>query len=816
MPTAVDLARELNPEQLAAATHGEGPQLVIAGAGSGKTRVITYRVAWLVRERGIDAGQIAAVTFTNKAAGEMRERVERLLGAQSLGSFVGTFHRFSLGLLRRYADRIGLPRDFAIFDSGDQANLVKQAIELEGMSETQYPPRSVLAAISSAKNRMLDVAGYERAAGDFWSRSVSRLYRRYQGLLAQASAVDFDDMLLWSVRLLRDEKLLARWRERLRWLMVDEFQDTNLVQMELVRLIAGAEGNLTAVGDEDQGIYRWRGAELDNILRFEDHFPRAVVRKLERNYRSTQTILDAAGAVVAHNQSRRGKRLWTDAGLGQPVRVYRAQDEGDEAAWIVRTLLALRGDRPLGDLAILVRTNAQTRVLEEELLRREVPYTLVGGVRFYERAEIKDLIAYLRVLRNPRDPYSLERVVNQPPRGIGAGTLAMLRQHAGELGVTPWDAMTQDQVLDDFPARAGRALRSFRELVLGLQREAQSLPLPDLLRRLLEATGYLDLYDKGDPESEARLENIEEFLSAAQEFAEQTPGVPPLEALTGFLDHVSLTTDLDAWEGGGRGVSLMTLHSAKGLEFPIVVVGGLEEGVLPHFNSQGALEDLEEERRLLYVGMTRARERLLLACCRRRRIAGRYQDQMESRFLAEVPERLVEVEESEERFVDERAYGVYSFFGRPEPRPGGDRGGWGGGAGRSGSSWSPGRPGGGAASGRAQGAPPAAGGQARGGGAAGGGVPARGPAPPRPAAGAGSAGPVVGRPAAPSRPSGTAAAGAPLPGGLRRGTKVRHPTLGAGVVMEIEGDGPAGRITVYFERFGKRKLVAQFAKLEVV
>ena len=819
MPSALDLERELNPEQLAAATHGEGPQLVIAGAGSGKTRVITYRVAWLVRERGIDASQVAAVTFTNKAAGEMRERVERLLGAQSLGSFVGTFHRFSLGLLRRYADRIGLPRDFAIFDSSDQAGLVKQAIELEGMSETQYPPRSVLAAISSAKNRMLDVAAYERGASDFWSRSVSRLYRRYQGLLAQASAVDFDDMLLWSVRLLRDQKLLARWRERLRWLMVDEFQDTNLVQMELVRLLAGSNGNLTAVGDEDQGIYRWRGAELDNILRFEDHFPGAVVRKLERNYRSTQTILDAAGAVVAHNQSRRGKKLWTDAGLGDPVHVYRAQDEGDEAAWIVRTLLSLRGDRPLADLAILVRTNAQTRVLEEELLRREVPYTLVGGVRFYERAEIKDLIAYLRVLRNPRDPYSLERIVNQPPRGIGAGTLATLRQHAGELGVTPWDAILQDQVLDDFPARAGRALRSFRELVLGLQREAETLLLPDLLRRLLEATGYLDLYDKGDPESETRLENIEEFLSAAQEFAEQTPGVPPLEGLTGFLDHISLTTDLDAWEGG-RGVSLMTLHSAKGLEFPIVVVGGLEEGVLPHFNSQGALEDLEEERRLLYVGMTRARERLLLSCCRRRRIAGRYQDQMESRFLAEVPERLVEAEESEERFVDERAYGVYSFFGHAEPRPGGDRdrgggggGGWGGGSGRPGSSWAAQRPGNGAVAGGARGGGPSGGGYGRAGG--GGGAPSRASGPPRPANAHGAAGPVVGRPTAPARPA-AAGGGATLPGGLRRGVKVRHPTLGSGVVMEIEGEGPNGRLTVYFERFGKRKLIAQYAKLEVV
>ena len=818
-------AQELNSEQLAAATHGKGPQLVIAGAGSGKTRVITYRIAWLVREEGLDPSQIAAVTFTNKAAAEMRERVEKLLGTDSLGSFVGTFHRFSLGLLRRYAERAGLQRDFAIFDSGDQNTLVKRALELENLSETQFPPRTVLAAIGSAKNKMIEPAAFEARANDFWHRAVARVYRRYQGLLHQASAVDFDDMLFGAVRLLREEDMNKRWRERLRVLLVDEFQDTNLVQMELVKLLVGSDGNLTAVGDEDQGIYSWRGAELDNILRFEDHFPGAVVRKLERNYRSTQAILDAAGAVVANNSSRRGKKLWTDQGLGDPLQLYRAQDESDEAAWIVRTLLDLRGERALADLAVLVRTNAQTRVLEEELLRREVPYTLVGGVRFYERAEIKDLIAYLRVLRNPRDSYSLERIVNQPPRGIGAGTLATLREQAGELGVTVWDAMLQDQVLEDFPSRGGRALRTFRELVLTLQKEAETLPLPDLLRRLLQVTGYLELYDKGDPESEGRLENIEEFLSAADEFAEGTPGLGPLEGLTAFLDHVSLTTDLDAWQGGG-GVALMTLHSAKGLEFPVVFVGGLEEGVLPHFNSQGALEDLEEERRLLYVGMTRAKERLLLSLCRRRRIAGRYQDQLESRFVAELPDHLVEVEESRERFVDERAYGVYSFFGRPEPR-----GGWGSGAGGAYGGEGGGgvaRPGGGGggrpAAPSSSGRPSSPGSRPAGGGY--GSQPSRPgsanspnfrptgtPPPSRPAAAA----PVVQRPATP--PAGGLGAGRPAAtsvGGLRRGVKVRHPTLGQGTVMDIEGDGPTGRITVYFERFGKRKLVTQYAKLEPI
>ncbi|HVS02178.1 MAG TPA: DUF3553 domain-containing protein [Thermoanaerobaculia bacterium] len=756
----MDIRDELNPDQLAAATHGEGPQLVLAGAGSGKTRVITYRVAWLVRELGIDPTRIAAVTFTNKAAGEMRERVERLLGVDSLGSFVGTFHRFALGILRRYADRAGLARDFAIFDAGDQINLVKKALELEELSETQFPPRAVLAAISAAKSSMLDTAAFEAQANDFYRRKVAGVYRRYQGLLLAASAVDFDDMLFWAVRLLREEDLSRRWHERVQYLLVDEFQDTNGVQLELVKALVGPSGNLTAVGDEDQGIYRWRGAELDNILRFEQHFTPATVRKLERNYRSTQTILDASGALVANNASRRGKRLWTEAGAGEPLTVYKAQDEGDEAAWIVRTLLDHKGDLSLADTAILVRTHAQTRVVEEELLRHGVPYTLVGGVRFYDRAEIKDLVAYLRVLRNPRDSYSLNRIINQPPRGIGQGTMAMLEEQAASLGMPLWDALLQEQVYDDLPTRGARALQGFRDLIVGLQQTAAESSLSEVLAELLQATGYADLYRKGDAEGEARLENIEEFLSAAQELAERHPGASPLEDLTAFLDHISLTSDIDSWEQAG-GVSLMTLHSAKGLEFPLVVVAGLEDGLLPHFNSQGAIEDLEEERRLLYVGMTRAERRLLLTCCRRRRIAGRYQDQDESPFLAEIPERFLEVEESPHRLMDVRSEGIYGFFGRPLP----PRQEW--------------------ARGGETERPTVERAAARGGGAA-------------------------------SPPRRTPSAAAAAPGGLRRGARVRHPTLGVGQVMEIEGSGDASRLTVYFERWGKRKLVAKYAKLELV
>jgi DNA helicase II / ATP-dependent DNA helicase PcrA len=736
-------AGALNPQQLAAVTHGEGPQLVLAGAGSGKTRVITYRIAWLVTEQGIDPSQIAAVTFTNKAAGEMRDRVEALVGGQPQGAFVGTFHRFALTLLRRYGERVGLPRDFAIFDAGDQRSLVRKAIELEGLSDTAFAPRSVLGRISSAKNRMLDPGAYEAQAEDFFSRKVAGIYRRYQGLLLQAAAVDFDDMLFWAVRLLRQEpKLTERWRHRLRYLLVDEFQDTNQVQLELVKELVGPAANLTAVGDEDQGIYRWRGAELDNILDFERHFPGAVVRRLEQNYRSTQTILDAAGAVVQNNRRRRGKRLWTEAGAGETIRLFRARDEGDEAAWIVRTLRQMSDQHPLHETAVLVRTHAQTRALEEELLRHGLAYTLVGGVRFYERAEIKDLIAYLRVLRNPRDTFSLERILNQPPRGIGKGTRDLLGDHAARLGVPLWDALLQEQVLDDFPARASRALRAFREVILELQAAASALPLPQLLERLLERTGYAELFDPEEAEGEARLENIQELLSAAQEVAESHGTEGALEQLTAFLDHASLVTDIDAWSQAGGGVSLMTLHSAKGLEFPVVVVAGLEEGLLPHFNAQGGIEDIEEERRLLYVGMTRAERRLLLTCCRRRRIAGRFQDQEESEFLSEIPEHFLEVEESPRVFApDERSREVYRFFDRSDREP---------------------------------------------------------EEVPREAQ---------------QRPDELPSA---PPGRLARGARVRHPTLGEGTVMSVEGGEQDRRLTVYFERWGKRKLVARYAKLEVL
>ncbi len=772
----LDIERALNPEQIEAVTHGDGPQLVIAGAGSGKTRVITYRIAWLIEERKVEPWRIAAVTFTNKAASEMRERVGGL-ARDGEAVFVGTFHRFALRLLRRYGDRVGLIRDFVILDTPDQRSLVKEALAAEGLSDSAFPPRAVLGRISAAKNRLLSPSDFSEQADGFFDRKISPVYLRYDGLLRKAGGVDFDDLIVKAVELLKvEEELGERMRYRLRYLLVDEYQDTNFAQHELIQMLSGPAGNLTAVGDEDQSIYRWRGAELENILRFEESFPGATVRKLERNYRSTQVILDAASALVAHNEHRRGKTLWTERDGGDSIELYRASDEGDEARWLVGTFEQLRNRYRYRDMAVLVRTNAQTRVLEEELGRRKVPYCLIAGVRFYDRAEIKDLVAYLRVLRNPQDNLSMRRILNRPTRGIGKGTEQALLEEAEELGGSIWDALRIGRLAG--VAKRGRtALETFRQLILALRESARALPLPRLIEEVLERSGYAAQFSAEDEEARARLENLRELLSAAQDFVEEfgrtgepaigamnriegdspqhnlglgvesaspsgdrpeTPSFEVLEdgesqadevdSLTAFLDYVALVSDTDSLDSE-VGVALMTFHSAKGLEFPVVAVTGLEEGLLPHFNSQDSPEDIEEERRLLYVGMTRAEERLLLSTCRRRRIAGRYQDQLESPFLSEIPAEGMVVHESPSLFAGARTDGVYRFFDRKNPRPFVED---------------------------------------------------------------------------------------PDQGKLRKGCRVRHATLGVGVVLDLEGSGDDAKLTVFFDRSGKRKLIARYAALEVV
>ena len=724
---ALDIERELNPQQLEAVLHGEGPQLVLAGAGSGKTRVITYRVAHLVKVRDVDPGSVVAVTFTNKAAGEMRDRVEELLSLYPLPTFVGTFHRYALMMLRRWGERVGVRRGFLIFDRQDQIAMVKKALKEENLSESAFPPRTVLGTISKAKNKLLGPDEFEARADNFFERKSADVYRRYQGLLVGSAGLDFDDMLRLAVKLVeREDDIRERLQRRTEYMLVDEFQDTNMAQMRLITAIAGERANLTAVGDEDQGIYRWRGADIDNVLDFETSFPGAVVRKLERNYRSSGNILSAASTLVEKNHRRRPKRLWTEAADGEKIELYKARDDQDEARWVINTLQGLEADSSWRDMAVLVRTNAQTRAFEEKLLERRIPYELVGGVRFYERAEIKDLVAYLRVLASPRDNFSLLRILNQPPRGIGKSTRELLQESAESFGGSLWEALNHLES-GRFPARSAKALGDFHSLLVRLRRAAEELPLPALLDQLLDETRYLDIHSKDNPDSEGRLENIREFLTAAQEFTEQTAWRGEEELLGAFLDHVSLVSDIDSWHSD-RGVSLMTLHSAKGLEFETVVVAGLEGGLLPHYNTGGRPDDVEEERRLLYVGMTRAEKRLFLTCARRRRIAGRYQNQEESPFLAELPEGEIEVSESPELFLDDRTRSAYSFFGRKTEE----------------------------------------------------------------------------------RPSAAAASD----GGLPKGTRVRHPTLGEGVLLDTEGAGENRKFTVVFDGVGKRKLLSKFAKLE--
>ncbi|MEL7058868.1 MAG: UvrD-helicase domain-containing protein [Acidobacteriota bacterium] len=759
----LELEAALNPEQVEAVTH-EGPaQLVLAGAGSGKTRVITYRVAWLVEERGVDPSRIAAVTFTNKAAAEMRERIEGLLGLYPLPAFVGTFHRLALRLLRRYGPKVDLPNDFSILDGSDQLTIVKRSMKAAGVPDDAFRPQAVLGAISQAKNKLIGPALYNREVDDFFGRKVAAVYQHYQAALREAAAVDFDDMIRLSVELLRTQAPIRRrvqgqWRH----VLVDEFQDTNHAQLALIEALVGTTGQLTAVGDEDQGIYRWRGAELENILRFEHTFPGATIRKLERNYRSTQNILDASGAVVARNEKRRGKELWTDSGAGDKILLYRARDEEDEARWIAGALSDLEPGLGWRRLAVLVRTNAQTRAVEDALLRRGVPYTLVAGVRFYERAEIKDLVAYLRLLRNPENPLAFERALNRPARGIGKTTQTKLSQLAASEGKSRWALLADERALRTVLAgRAIQALGRFRQLIDDLRREAEILPLPALLRQVLDATGYLEQFDTEDEADRARVENIEELVSAAQELTEKEGYSGEEDVLGAFLDQASLASDTDSLGGGG--VSLMTLHAAKGLEFGAVVVSGLEEGLLPHFNSAADADSLEEERRLFYVGMTRAEERLVLTTCRRRRVAGKWQDQEESRFLAEVPGDLLRVEHSPELFASrhepaprwgeslDRRRGrsredVMRFFGRAAEDV------------------------------------------------------SQEPAEEPPTA-------AQARLFEPSTPAG---------GRLKRGSRVRHGKLGLGKVLSIEGQGDDAKLVVFFDGIGRRKLIAKYAQLDVI
>jgi len=636
---ATDLTH-LNPQQREAVLHVEGPVLVLAGAGSGKTRVLTHRIAHLIATHGVPPGQICAVTFTNKAAREMRERTARLTGA-SQELWLTTFHSLCARILRRHAKRIDRRADFTIYDESDQRTLLRRVAAELDLDDKLFPAARLLAAIDQAKNDGHTPADLRSTATDAGARIVADVYARYQELLLANNALDFGDLLLCTVQLFRhDATLVAHYQDQFRHLMVDEYQDTNRVQYEILRLLAAKHRNVCVVGDDDQSIYRWRGADLRNILDFEADFPGARVLRLEQNYRSSKHILAAAGAVIQHNTGRKGKQLWTANAEGEPITLHTAADERAEAQYVVRQIHHLiAGGYTGGDIAIFYRTNAQSRTLEEELVRQRVAYTVVGATRFYDRKEIKDLLAYLRVLANPDDSVSLLRILNVPPRGIGKTTVDALERTALERGVALSTVLADPARIPITPAATAR-LAEFALLCTRLRALVDG-PVTGLLRAVLRETRYLDrVRAERTPEGEARAENIDELLAATAEFdasAEQ----PTLAA---FLEQIALVADVDAYTTTVDRVTLMTLHNSKGLEYPVVLIIGLEEGLFPHGRSLSQAAAIEEERRLCYVGFTRARERLFLVHAEERHLYGRAQRNQPSRFLSEIPAELVRLE----------------------------------------------------------------------------------------------------------------------------------------------------------------------------
>jgi DNA helicase-2/ATP-dependent DNA helicase PcrA len=657
----MDLLSSLNPQQQEAVQRTEGPLLILAGAGSGKTRVIAHRIAHLVAENIAYPDQIMAVTFTNKAAAEMRERVERLLETDCRAMWISTFHALCARLLRREAHHIGLSRDFTIYDSADQQSVIKQLLKEYHLADETYQPRMVLGRISAAKNRMEGPESFD-SSWNMRDREIGRLYAGYMKALRDASALDFDDLLLATVELFeKNPDVRERYARRFRYVMVDEYQDTNRPQYILVKQIAGKHRNLAVVGDPDQSIYKWRGADLRNIMDFETDFPDAEIVRLEQNYRSTEVILDAASAVIANNKNRKPKTLWTDLKGGAKIRLFRGSDELEEAEYITRTARLSIQDDVNAAMAVLYRTNAQSRAVEDALRAAGIAYVVYGGVGFYERKEVKDALSYLKLLLNPHDDVAIRRVINVPARGIGKGVMDALEAvQVSEVnrelsplfaGLSPnltqnslWSKLVTAVDGHLLTSRQVASLKAFRDLITTLAEVAGREPVSILLGKVLDQSGYLrDLREDNSEESNARIENLMELVSAAKEY-EQREGEP---TLGGFVDRLSLLSDVDKEEGQSKNpaVMMMTLHSAKGLEFPTVVLAGLEEGLFPHSRSREDEAELEEERRLCYVGITRARKRLVLTSAARRRVFGEYQSTEPSRFIDEIPADLIERDE---------------------------------------------------------------------------------------------------------------------------------------------------------------------------
>ncbi len=656
-PAESVLFEDLNPTQRNAVATTEGPVLVVAGAGSGKTRVLTYRMAHLVRDLGVAPSAILAITFTNKAADEMRDRVANLVGGAAIRSmWVSTFHSACVRILRREAPRLGYRSAFTIYDSQDSLRAVTLAVKDLNLDPKRFPPRAIQATISNAKNELVDYESFADSGVGFYHDNIADVYRLYQQRMLEASAMDFDDLLMVTVELFGAfPEVLEHYQERFRYIHVDEYQDTNRAQYMLVKQLAAVHRNLCVVGDSDQSIYRFRGADIRNILEFEKDYPDVRVIVLDQNYRSTETILDAANSVISNNTQRKPKRLWTDLGRGVPIIRYEAQDEHDEAAFVADEILALEDAEDLlaSDVAVFYRTNAQSRVLEEVLVRYGIPYTVIGSVKFYERREIKDVLAYLRTLVNPDDPISVKRVINVPKRSIGDTSVGHIDRFAETADISFFEALERVDEIEALSARAKNSVRDFLAIVEQLREEAMAGGPRSAVDAVLTHTGYLEMIEAEKTiEALGRAENLRELSSGAEEFENVSEGavidgeefdeMDGLRKLELFLESVALVADVDELDEGRSSATLMTLHNAKGLEFPIVFIIGLEDGVFPHMRSLGDPDELEEERRLAYVGITRAQRRLFLSSAWSRMLWGGTQYNPPSRFLKEIPEQLVD------------------------------------------------------------------------------------------------------------------------------------------------------------------------------
>ena len=760
---------KLNEPQREAVYHTDGPLLILAGAGSGKTRVLTHRIAYLIGERGVDAWNILAITFTNKAAEEMRQRVDNLVGFGAKSVWVSTFHSACVRILRRFIDRLGYENHFTIYDTDDQKTLIKEVCRKVDVDTKVFKERSLLSAISSAKNEMILPDEFElNAGGDFAKMKIAKVYREYEAQMRANNALDFDDLLVKTVQLLQTQPdVLESYQEKFHYIMVDEYQDTNTVQFQLVSLLAGKYKNLCVVGDDDQSIYKFRGANIRNILDFEHEFPDAKVIKLEQNYRSTGNILNAANSVIANNRGRKEKSLWTENGEGELIRLRQFDTAFDEADFIGEDIKnAVRQGGSYNDSAVLYRTNAQSRLLEEKFIAMNIPYKIVGGVNFYARREIKDLLAYLKTIDNGRDDVAVRRIINVPKRGIGLTTINRIQESATERGIGFYEALLAPELIAGV-GRSATKLDSFAALIEYFKTLAEEMNITDLLQEVIEKTGYIESLENEDKEeAKTRKENIDELISKAATYEESCQDKDEKATLSGFLEEVALVADIDSLDEDQEYVVLMTLHSAKGLEFPRVYLAGMEDGLFPGYMSinAGDREELEEERRLCYVGITRAEQELTLTSARRRMVHGETQYNPMSRFVKEIPRELLDT--GNKKFTQETEMPAQqNTYARAREAF------------------------------RAQAFAGALGGMT-------------------PAKNQGVGKPLTGSQALASLQKGSQlAAGGNGPLGYEVGDRVRHVKFGEGTVTDIKEGGRDHEVTIEFDSVGTRKMFAKFAKL---